>query len=341
MNTVHKITKRSVLDNPKRNECVKGTDNLTQTRPVDVPAQHRHHGRMNKPDILCIGSVLWDIIGRSSSHMRAGSDVPGRITRLPGGVAMNIAMTLINFGITPALLTAIGRDAEGEELIGEAKRMGMIIDHIYRSDDLPTDAYMAIEGANGLIAAIADAHSLEQAGTKILRALSNGILGSDSQPWSGLVALDGNLTRDLLADIAASPLFGAADLRVAPASPGKAERLLALVGHPTATLYVNLEEAGLLCQTMFRTAEDGASALIKRGVARVLVTDGGNIAAEGHAEGIRTAQPPEVLVTRVTGAGDTFMAAHIASEVQGMDPQAALERALNAAATYVSGETPH
>ncbi|MEO0929857.1 MAG: PfkB family carbohydrate kinase, partial [Pseudomonadota bacterium] len=82
------------------------------------------------PDILCIGSVLWDVIGRSASHMRVGSDVPGRITRLPGGVAMNIAMTLRRFGMTPALLTAVGKDAEGHELIAEAQRMGMICDHI-------------------------------------------------------------------------------------------------------------------------------------------------------------------------------------------------------------------
>jgi sugar/nucleoside kinase (ribokinase family) len=45
-------------------------------------------------------------------------------------------------------------------------------------------------------------------------------------------------------------------------------------------------------------------------------------------------------VTRVTGAGDTFMAAHIASESDGADAQTALTRALHAAATYVSGETP-
>ena len=41
-------------------------------------------------EIVCIGSVLWDIIGRASAVMRLGSDVPGRITRLPGGVAMNV-----------------------------------------------------------------------------------------------------------------------------------------------------------------------------------------------------------------------------------------------------------
>ena len=292
------------------------------------------------PDILCIGSVLWDVIGRAASHMRVGSDVPGRITRLPGGVAMNIAMTLRRFGMTPARLTTIGKDAEGDELVAEATRMGMICDHIYRSEDLPTDVYMAVEGANGLIAAIADAHSLEAAGDKILRALASGALGTVEAPFEGLVALDGNLTEELLQDIANSPLFARADLRVAPASPGKAERLLALLGHPSATLYVNLEEAGLLCQTTFPDSNTAASALIARGSHRVLVTDGGKSASEGTAGDIITQTPPAVMVTRVTGAGDTFMAAHIASEAQGMDRTAALTRALNAAATYVSGETP-
>jgi len=292
------------------------------------------------PDILCIGSVLWDVIGRTASHMRVGSDVPGRITRLPGGVAMNIAMTLRRFGLTPALLTMIGRDAEGEELITEALRMGMICDYVYRSEDLPTDVYMAIEGANGLIAAIADAHSLEAAGDKILRALADGRLGTEDAPFRGPVALDGNLTEELLQTIAASPLFAQADLRVAPASPGKAERLLALMNHPSATLYVNLEEAGLICQTRFESAIQAAEALTHRGAYRVLVTDGGSAAAESTHGDTITATPPEVMVTRVTGAGDTFMAAHIASETQGMDRADALHRALRAAATYVSGETP-
>ncbi|RYH03129.1 kinase [Salipiger sp. IMCC34102] len=292
------------------------------------------------PDILCIGSVLWDVIGRTASHMRAGSDVPGRITRLPGGVAMNIAMTLGRFGFTPALLSVVGRDAQGNALIAEASGMGLICDHVYRSDDLPTDVYMAIEASNGLIAAIADAHSLEAAGDKILRPLSDGRLGSKEAPYPGPIALDGNLTEDLLRTIATSPLFTRADLRVAPASPGKAERLLALLGHPSATLYVNLEEAGLLCQTTFESSAEAARGLLARGAKRVLVTDGGQQASEGTDGDVITATPPQVLVSRVTGAGDTFMAAHIASERQGLDRPAALARALQAAASYVSGDTP-
>ena len=291
-------------------------------------------------DILCIGSVLWDVIGRSASHMRAGSDVPGRITRLPGGVAMNIAMTLARFGLRPVLLTAMGRDEEGQELLNACERMGMDVEHIYLSDDLPTDRYMAIEGANGLIAAIADAHTLEAAGGKILYPLARGPLGSAEAPYRGAVALDGNLTLALLEEIAESPLFAKADLRVAPASPGKAERLRPLLRHRSATLYVNLEEAGLLTQDTYRSAIEAAEAILAKGAGRVMVTDGGRPAALASADGIVTACPPEVLVTRVTGAGDTFMAAHIAAEMRGEGPDAALQTALTAAARYVSGETP-
>jgi sugar/nucleoside kinase (ribokinase family) len=292
-----------------------------------------------QPDILCIGSVLWDIIGRAPAALRLGSDVPGRITRLPGGVAMNIAMTLRRFGLTPALLSAIGRDAEGDALLAACARMGLVTDMLYRSDDLPTDRYMAIEGANGLIAAIADAHSLEAAGDKILRPLADGRLGSAQAPYPGLIALDGNLTEALLATIATSPLFADADLRVAPASPGKAERLLPLLAHPRATLYVNLEEASLLAKTRFATAHAAATALIARGANRVLVTDGGHPCAEGRAGGdVITDAPPSVMVTRVTGAGDTFMAAHIVAECRGQTRGLALSHALQAAADYVSGE---
>lgn len=291
------------------------------------------------PDILCIGSVLWDVIGRSPAAMRLGSDVPGRITRLPGGVAMNIAMTLARFGLRPSVLTAIGRDAEGDELVAACGRLGVDTDFSYRSEDLPTDVYMAVEGANGLIAAIADAHSLEAAGDKILRPLADGRLGTSHTPWNGPIALDGNLTESLLSDIAASPLFAAADLRVAPASPGKAERLRPLLSHPRATLYVNLEEANLLTKTPAPTAAEAAEALLARGAAHVLVTDGGRSAAEGRAgAGVIAGAPPQVLVTRVTGAGDTFMAAHLVAERGGADRQAALQAALHAAATYVSGD---
>ena len=291
------------------------------------------------PDILCIGSVLWDIIGRAPSALRLGSDVPGRITRLPGGVAMNIAVTLAHFGLRPALLSAVGRDAEGAELVAACENLGLITGYLYRPDDLPTDRYMAVEGTNGLIAAIADAHSLEAAAARILTPLADGSLGSAKNPYAGQIALDGNLTEALLAEIAASPLFARADLRLAPASPAKALRLTPLLAHPGATFYVNLEEAVVLCGRNLKTAAEAAEALLAHGAARILVTDGSRPAAEGRVgEKLVTGQPRPVLVTRVTGAGDTFMAAHIVAERRGFGRQAALDAALRTAADHVSGK---
>ena len=291
------------------------------------------------PEILCIGSMLWDVIGRSTQAMQAGSDVPGRVTRLPGGVAMNIAMTLRRFDLRPALLSVVGQDSEGVELIRKAEALDLNMNFLYRSEDLPTDQYLAIEGSNGMIAAVADAHSLEAVGDKILAPLENGLLGTAERPFEGLIALDGNLTLALLAQIAASPLFTKCDLRIAPASPGKAERLLPLLGHKGATLYVNVEEAELLCQQSFSDAQVAAQTLVARGSNRVLVTHGPKVAALADSQVCVLAAPPAVLPSRVTGAGDTFMAAHIAAELRGLRGVKALQSASNSAAAYVAGKS--
>ncbi|WP_424939990.1 PfkB family carbohydrate kinase [Aliiroseovarius sp. S253] len=290
-------------------------------------------------DILCIGSVLWDVIGRTPHPMRVGSDEPGRITRLPGGVAMNIAITLQRFGLRSALLTAVGQDREGDELLYECSARGMNTDLIYRPDGLPTDRYMAIEGPQGLISAVADAHTLEAAGDAILAPLEDGRLGSAHTPYTGTIALDGNLTRALLDDIATRASFARADLRVAPASPGKARRLAPLMRHAGATLYVNREEAGYLTEAQYDSAGTAAQGLLAAGATRVLVTDGGSFAADGHHQrGVIQTPCPSVRVRRITGAGDTFMAAHIAAELDGQSPKDALKTAQTCAARYVSGE---
>jgi len=294
-------------------------------------------GRM-APDILCIGAVLWDIIARSPVLMAKGDDVPGRIDRVPGGVAMNIAATLVRLGWHPGMLCAIGHDAEGAELIARITGMGLDAAHVFRCET-PTDRYLAIEDSAGLVGAVADAHSLELAGAAILTPLSDGRLGSRDAPWPGPVALDGNLTTALLAEIAASPLFAKADLRIAPASPGKADRLTPLLRHPGATLYLNLFEANVLSGHPDLTAPAAARRLLDRGAERVLVTDGPRLCADAaHARGVIEALPPAVALRRVTGAGDTFMAAHLTAELHGLPRAAALDAALTAAARFISGD---
>lgn len=294
---------------------------------------------MTTPDILCIGALLWDIIGHSDVPLYPGADVPGRIARTAGGVASNIATALARHGMRPALLAAVGADSEGAALIAACTARGIDSSHVIRLNDTPTDRYLAIEGPDGLVAAIADTRALESAGARILAPLENGTLASAQHPWPGAVCIDGNLTVDLLRQIATSPLFGRAQLRVVSAGPGKAERLAPFLSHPSVTLHMNRHEAERLCATTFDTAADAALGLTAAGAARAVVTDGAHGVADAMGDHVITALPPPARALRVTGAGDAFMAAHVAASLLGVGRDTALARALAAAHVHISPET--
>ena len=288
--------------------------------------------------IVCAGSVLWDIVGKTPHPLDRGSDEPGRITNIPGGVAMNIAMALRKFDLPVCLLTCLGQDHDGDGLIREAEARKMDTRFVYRAPHLSTDRYLAIEDATGMIAAVADAHSLERAGEDLLQPLFDGRLATPEKPWTGMLILDGNFTRDQLEMMAGEPAFAAADVRLAPASPGKARRLQPFLGHPNATFYVNKGEAESILETRFETSRDASKALVATGLRQALVTDGGNSASLSLQSRTITKTPPKVSVRRYTGAGDVFMAAHICAERLGKQGQSALVHALTACADYISTE---
>lgn len=293
----------------------------------------------NRPRILCLGAMLWDLIGHSPAPLLPGADMPGRITRQPGGVALNVALALARQGLTPAMLSAVGRDAPGEALVAEVGRRGVDTRWLWRHGGLATDSYLAIESPDGLVAAIADARALETAGTAILAPLRDGRLGDPARPWRGTLVLDGNLTEPVLAEITRDPCLAGADLRIVPASPDKAARLRMLIDHPRAIFHLNRAEAEALAGRGLPDAARAAEAVVALGARRVLVTDGARPAADA-AQGAPTLAdtPPPVAALRVTGAGDAFLAAHLAAESRGAGRAEALTQALRAASAHVSGK---
>ena len=78
----------------------------------------------------------------------------------------------------------------------------------------------------------------------------------------------------LVAQISTMPEFSACDLRVVPASPGKAQRLNCFLHSGNAAFYVNRIEAEIICDARFSSSIDAANALIELGAARAIVTDG-------------------------------------------------------------------
>lgn len=283
------------------------------------------------PDILCLGAAHWDVIGRSALPVAPGDDLPGVIRTRPGGVALNIAHALAAQGLRPALLSAIGQDPEGAALVAWLDRHGIDTRFLHRPATLPTDRYLAIEGPEGLVAAIADSTALEQEGTRILAALRAPAL----QAWRGPVVLDSGFAPQTLADLARSGIAQAAPLRLTSAAPAKAPRLRPFL-QSRACFTLNRQEAESLLDRALPDSRAAARALLSAGATRAIITDGPRPATDADAAQILTLPPPAVAAKRVTGAGDSFLAAHLVAELRGLDRHAALSHALDAAAHHIT-----
>ena len=82
-------------------------------------------------------------------------------------------------------------------------------------------------------------------------------------------------------------------------------------------------------------------AVVALGALRVIVTDGPRAAADAMQGQPTIAQtPPPLAAARVTGAGDAFLAAHLAAEMAGAARDAALTAAIAAASAHVT-DTAH
>ncbi|WP_232823055.1 PfkB family carbohydrate kinase [Oceanibium sediminis] len=289
-----------------------------------------------EPQILCAGSALWDIIARTDRTLKPGFDVPGRITRQMGGVALNVALALAARGVAPVLLSAVGLDPQGDRLLASATAAGVNCTNVARISE-PTDAYLAIEDSQGeVFGAVADCASLERRGEEVLTPLRDGSLGSEAAPSNSTIVFDGNFPQAILDALPDDPAFAAAHLALVPASPGKAERLRKAMRHPNSTLYVNRIEAEILCRADFTSAALAARALLREGAARVIVTDSHRPAAAAQGDHLWTAAPPSVTAHTTTGAGDAFLAAHLSAEPHAATQQEALDAAVAAAAAHVA-----
>lgn len=289
---------------------------------------------MSAAPVLCVGAALWDIIARAEAGLAPGADVPGRIARQPGGVALNIALALAGMGRPVGLLAAVGRDGAGADLLKLAEARGVDCAGVTRHDGA-TDSYLAIEDPAGeVFAAVADCAGLERIGAAVLGPLR-------ARPPAGRVVVDGNLPEAVLAEIAA--LTDGARLAIVPASPGKAGRLRELRRHPRTTLYLNRGEAEVILGRRFSDSRAAAAALIADGLGEVVVTDGAAAVTvmngrEMNGGGAISLTPPPVTTRSLTGAGDRFLAAHLAACDDGLDPESALWAAIEASARHISTE---
>lgn len=270
------------------------------------------------PSIACFGAAHWDYIGQTWAGY-VGPDRPGTIVRRPGGVAANVAIGLAQQGVHATLMTAIGSDGDGVELVATLRSLGVDTSCVSVSGSMPTGRYLAVEDADGeLMAAVADCQALD--------ALTPGSFETTAVAGAGFWFIETNLPQavlDHLAGLTAHPFLVAN-----PVSPARADKFRPLLSD-IGILYCNRTEAEVLCETPFKSSCEAARALLRKGVSRAVVTDGPGSVCDASPDGIFSADPTISGFRSATGAGDAFLSRHLGTVIAGARPEAALRTALN------------
>lgn len=102
--------------------------------------------KSDKP-VLVIGAAGVDIVGKMRGEALERSSNPAQIRTSFGGVARNVAENLARLGQEVVLLSAVGNDVYGEQLLKTACSAGINTDYILKLDQQGTGMYIGVYNA--------------------------------------------------------------------------------------------------------------------------------------------------------------------------------------------------
>ncbi|MBV8142013.1 MAG: carbohydrate kinase [Verrucomicrobia bacterium] len=289
-------------------------------------------------EFFTFGEILWDCLPSG---------------RYAGGAPFNVAAHIAQLGVSVSLLSAVGQDPLGDEILEIAKQKGVNIEFVGRARiGLPTGTVMAMVDALGNatyeivqpvawdeVIVSADAiEAVAKAGALIFGSLATRSPYNLEQ-LNRLLGVKGPLK------------FFDVNLRPPFADPKRVVELAVRAD----VLKLNHDEVGQIASwlrtgqaTPNRPADPDAVAEACAVLAkatdtqRICVTMGAAGAALWDRGSLVIAPAPKVVVRDTVGAGDAFMAGLIVGLTRGADPQIVLETACRLGAVVAShdGATP-
>jgi fructokinase len=249
------------------------------------------------PLILCFGEILWDFL-------------PAGL--FPGGAPFNVAYHLKQQGADPRLVSAVGRDLLGDELLRRLHNWNMDTELIARHGDLPTGYVRATLGDRG------DARYEITPHVAWDRIVMTGEAARAAQGARALVfgslaqrSPENRLVLDRLLGSLPGDAWRVFDVNLRTPHDDL-ERVRALAPHATL-LKLNAGEAARLCGEPAETP--GAEETHARDLARttgcpIICVTAGDRGAGLLRDGVWHWEPAcPVEVADTVGAGDSFLAA--------------------------------
>lgn len=267
--------------------------------------------------VLVIGASGVDLVGRLKTELQMGTSTPARIRTSFGGAARNVAENLARLGRPVRLLTAVGEDDSGDQLLRQAVSAGIDVEAVLRTDAYRTGTYLAVINASGgLHFALDDMRAVNALTPLYIRQYAG--LFEDA----ALVFVDANLPRDTLRTIISLARQVGVPVCADPASDSLSLRLKPHLRRLHMVI-PNSAEAALLNGQPFdpdqpAEAVEAAKRLVTQGVRIAIITLAqlgvcyATSTTSGHISAIRT------QIIDPTGAGDALTAAVLHALLDGI-----------------------
>jgi pseudouridine kinase len=281
--------------------------------------------------VLVIGSAGIDLVGRATHPLQPRTSNPGRLRLSHGGVARNVAENLARLGTEAVLISAVGNDVQGQQLLDRLRTAGVDVKHVLTVAGAATGAYLAVLEQGGALHL-----GLDDMG--VVAALTPDYLRERAELFrdSAVVFVDANLPRKTLAAAVQLARRHKVPLAADPTSASLAGALSPHLEH-LWLITPNEAEAAVLCPVPVPHADvsqalAAARHLVSMGVDIAMVTMAefgvGYASAEGsgHLPALRTE------IVDPTGAGDALTAAVLCALLNGIPLDEAIRLGLSAAA---------
>ncbi len=251
--------------------------------------------------------------------MRAGDSTPGAIHYSPGGVGRNIAENLARLGIAVDLLSVVGDDAFGKQLLASTAEAGVGVSSVVTVPGQCTATYLAMHQPDGEVAMAVNDMGILESLTPAECARSKVL--ENTGAW---LLLDCNLPEATIAYL----LRLGRKVAVDGVSVAKCRRIAGALSS-IHLLKLNHLEAAALSGLPVDTSEQCIAAVqyfLDSGVELVLISFGASGSAWGQRGDGPVFRPSRrVPVLSSTGAGDALLSGVVASLVSGSPMKVAVD----------------
>jgi len=256
------------------------------------------------PYIVVIGGANMDISGSPTANFISRDSNPGTVTLSAGGVGRNIAENLARLGSSVKLLTLLGDDIYGKQLMSECRTAGIDMNYAITLDQCQTSTYLAIlDEKKEMISAISAMSIMDHFDKSYIEKNHRVINGAS------LLIIDANLPETVIRYI--TDKYRHMDIFFDTVSTAKAIKIRENIGD-FHTIKPNKIEAEILSGLSINSETDmkkAAEVLLNKGVERVFLTlgDKGIFYCDKDRHFIHKTNAVNAVNT--TGAGDAFTAA--------------------------------